>query len=55
MGSVFSLGGALLANHIANSVLKKLFAIFLIGLGVWQFIELKKEKNNKNSEKTAKN
>jgi len=55
VGSVFSLGGALLANHIANSVLKKLFAIFLIGLGVWQFIELKKEKNNKNNEKTSKN
>ena len=55
VGSVFSLGGALLANHMANSVLKKLFALFLIGLGVWQFIELKKEKNNKNNEKTSKN
>lgn len=55
VGSVFSLGGALLANHIANSLLKKLFAIFLIGLGVWQFIELKKEKNNKNNKKTTQN
>ena len=41
-GSVFSLIGALIANHISNSILKKLFALFLIGLGVWQFIELKK-------------
>ncbi len=55
VGSVFSLGGALLANHMANSVLKKMFALFLIGLGIWQFIELKKEKNIKNNEKTSKN
>lgn len=42
VGSVFSLGGALVANNISNSVLKKFFAIFLIGLGVWQFIEIKR-------------
>ena len=44
IGCVFSLGGALVANHISNSILKKLFAIFLIGLGIWQFIELKRSK-----------
>lgn len=49
VGSVFSLGGALIANNISNSILKKLFALFLIGLGIWQFVELKKsEKMNKN-------
>lgn len=42
IGSIFSLGGAIVANHISNSILKKLFAIFLIGLGIWQFIELKR-------------
>lgn len=42
VGSLFSLGGALIANNISNSVLKKFFAVFLIGLGVWQFIELKR-------------
>jgi len=52
VGCVFSLGGALIANHISNSILKKMFALFLIGLGVWQFIELKKnEKINKNKKK----
>ena len=44
VGCLFSLGGALVANHISNSILKKLFAIFLIGLGVWQFIEIKRNK-----------
>ena len=42
VGSIFSLGGALIANNISNVVLKKLFAIFLIGLGIWQFVEMKK-------------
>ena len=44
VGCVFSLGGALLANQISNGVLKNLFAIFLIGLGLWQFIECKRKK-----------
>ena len=49
VGCGFSLIGALIANSISNSILKKLFAVFLIGLGIWQFIELKKgEKKNKN-------
>lgn len=47
VGCVFSLGGALLANHISNVVLKKLFALFLIGLGIWQIIEMKRNKNQK--------
>ena len=49
IGCVFSVGGALLANQISNVVLKKLFAIFLILLGVWQFIETKRnQKQDKN-------
>ncbi len=47
VGSIFSLGGALVANNVSNVVLKKLFAIFLIGLGIWQIIEMKKSKNQK--------
>ena len=49
VGCVFSVGGALIANAIANSVLKKLFALFLIGLGIWQFVEMKRnQKQDKN-------
>lgn len=47
VGSVFSLAGALIANNISNSILKKFFAIFLIGLGIWQFFEIKKENKEK--------
>ena len=32
IGSVFSLIGALIANHISNGILKKLFALFLMQL-----------------------
>ena len=42
VGCVFSVGGALIANNISNGVLKKFFALFLIGLGIWQFIEMKR-------------
>ena len=48
VGCVFSLGGALIANHLSNIVLKKMFAIFLIGLGIWQIVEMIKNKNAKN-------
>lgn len=47
VGCFFSLGGALLANHLSNVVLKKLFAVFLIGLGIWQIVEMIKSKNQK--------
>lgn len=47
IGCLFSLFGALIANSIDNAVLKKLFAIFLIGLGVWQIVEMIKKKNSK--------
>ena len=50
VGCIFSLGGALLANHISNSLLKKLFAIFLIGLAIWQIVEMIKAKKEKSKE-----
>ena len=49
IGCVFSLIGALVANHLSNAVLKKLFALFLIALGVWQLVEL--IRNYKSSKK----
>jgi len=49
VGCFFSLGGALIANNISNTILKKLFALFLIGLGIWQFVEMKRnQKQDKN-------
>lgn len=48
VGCIFSLGGALLANYINSGVLKKLFAVFLIGLGVWQLIEFIKHQKEDN-------
>jgi len=45
VGSLFSLGGAILANHLSNSILRKLFALFLIGLAIWQIICTWKKEN----------
>lgn len=54
IGSVFSLIGALVANHMSSGVLKNLFAVFLIGLAIWQLIEMiKKNKQDKNKMKNA--
>lgn len=51
VGSIFSLVGALVANHISSGVLKNLFALFLIGLAIWQLVVMiknhKKEKEDK--------
>ena len=46
IGCVFSLIGSLIANNTSNIVLKKIFALFLIGLGVWQLIEIIKKKKS---------
>lgn len=51
VGCLFSLGGALLANHISSVVLKKLFAVFLIGLGIWQIVDMVKTKNQTQEKK----
>ena len=45
-GCVFSLFGALIANNTSNAVLKKFFALFLIGLGIWQLIEIIRTKKS---------
>ena len=44
VGSVFSCVGAILANNLSNIVLKKMFAIFLICLGIYEIVEMKKNK-----------
>lgn len=53
VGCIFSLGGALLANHISNAVLKKLFAVFLIGLAIWQIVEMIEAKKKKSEEEKS--
>ncbi len=47
VGSLFSVLGAFGANMVPNVVLKKLFALFLIGLAIWQIIEINKQKKSK--------
>ncbi len=39
IGAVVSLVSALIAVHINGVVLKKIFAIFLIAIGIWQLVE----------------
>lgn len=52
IGAVVSLLSALLAVHINNKILKKMFALFLIGIGIWQLVELIKTfKKKKEDEK----
>lgn len=47
-GAITSFLSALVATNLKNTILKKLFAIFLIGLGIWQTIEVIKQiKKNK--------
>lgn len=56
IGSAFSLIGALVANHMSSGVLKNLFAVFLIGLAIWQLIEMiKKNKQDKNKMENSNN
>lgn len=51
IGAATSFVSALIATNLNNTVLKKLFAVFLIGLGIWQAVqvikEIKKKKNKK--------
>ena len=52
-GVIFAIGGAILANYISNKSLKNFFGIFLVLIGIFQFVQfilnLKKNfiKNNK--------
>ena len=49
VGCGFSLFGAVMANKMQNAVLKKLFAIFLIGLAIWQIVEIVKSKKKQDN------
>lgn len=48
-GVVFSVGGSLLAGVVSNEILRKIFGIFLLGVGVYQgiqaFVTFKKQKD----------
>lgn len=50
IGCGFSLIGSLVAVKLKNEILTKLFALFLIGLAIWQLVELIKSKNQKQKE-----
>lgn len=54
VGSVFCIGSAIAANHISNGVLRRLFAIFLIALSIWQLVEFVKEIKQKKKDKNRK-
>ena len=45
VGCGFSLIGSLVAVKIENEILKKIFAVFLICLAIWQLIEMVKNRN----------
>ena len=47
IGAIVSLLSALIAVNMNNSALKKIFAVFLIIIGIWQSVELIKELKNK--------
>ena len=51
IGAGVSIVSALIAVHINSNILKKIFALFLIAIGIWQLVEFikscKKEKNQK--------
>ena len=48
IGAVVSLVSALIAVHINALALKKIFAIFLIAIGIWQLVEFIKSCKKKN-------
>jgi len=48
IGAGVSLLAALLAVNINGKILKKIFAIFLILIGIWQLVEFIKSCKNKN-------
>ena len=53
-GAITSFLSALLATSLNNTILKKLFAIFLIGLGIWQAIDVFKAFKKQKEEKQKK-
>ena len=55
-GIVFSIIGSLLASNISNKLLQKVFAVFLLGVGINQGIQtiIKIKNKNKNNEDRIK-
>lgn len=55
-GIIFSIMGSLLASNISNEFLQKVFAVFLLGVGVNQGIQtlIKLKTKNKNDKDTIK-
>lgn len=51
IGAGVSILSALLAVHINGTALKKIFAIFLIAIGIWQLIEFIKSCKNSSENK----
>lgn len=51
-GAIVSFFSALIATSLKNGVLKKFFAIFLIGLGIWQAVEVIKAYKKKKEDKS---
>lgn len=47
IGAGTSFLSALIATNLNNTILKKLFALFLIGLGIWQTVQVIKEYKDK--------
>lgn len=52
-GTLFSVGGSLLAGVVSNEVLRKIFGVFLLGVGIYQgvqaFLTFKKQKDMEKS------
>lgn len=52
-GTFFSVGGSLLAGVVSNEVLRKIFGVFLLGVGIYQgvqaFLTFKKQKDMEKS------
>ncbi|MBQ7797546.1 MAG: sulfite exporter TauE/SafE family protein [Clostridia bacterium] len=51
IGAGVSIVSALIAVHINSNILKKIFALFLIAIGIWQLVELIKAFQQKNADK----
>lgn len=55
VGVIGSIAGALLSTNLDDNILRICFAVFLILLGIFQFISLFIFKNKENNKKVSKN
>jgi len=51
-GAIVSFGSAILANSLKGDVLQIIFALFLMGIGIWQLYEVVIYYRNKKKSKT---